>query len=85
MITVNDGSVITANTYTGTIALDDDVNGATIDVMLIIAPWSSSGSNIFAIGVVPDGDINLTMGPIKKSIITVNGDDEIVEMIKTIY
>ena len=86
-ITVNDGSVITANTYSGTTALDGDVNDATIDVMVIIAPWSSSGSNIFAIGVVPDGDINLTMEPIEKTIITINGDDEIdeiVEMIKTI-
>ena len=86
-ITVNDGSVITANTYSGTTALDGDVNDATIDVMAIIAPWSSSGSNIFAIGVVPDGDINLTMEPIEKTIITINGDDEIdeiVEMIKTI-
>ena len=86
-ITVNDGSVITANTYSGTIALDGDMNGASIDVMVIIAPWSSSGSNIFAIGVVPNGDINLTMRPIEKTIITINGDDEIdeiVEMIKTI-
>lgn len=86
-ITVNDGSVITANTYSGTIALDGDMNGASIDVMAIIAPWSSSGSNIFTIGVVPDGDIDLTMGPIEKTIITINGDDEIddiVEMIKTI-
>lgn len=86
-ITINDGSVITANTYTGTIVLDGDVNSKTIDIMAIVAPWSSSGSNIFAIGIVPNGDINLIIGTIEKTVITINGDDEIddiVEMIKTI-
>ena len=86
-ITVNDGSVITAITYSGTIALDGDVDGETINVMAIIAPWSSSGSNTFAIGIVPDGNINLMIESIEKTIITINGDDEIdeiVEMIKTI-
>ena len=86
-IIVKDGSTVTANTYSGTIALDGDMDGASINVMGIIAPWSSSGSNIFAIGVVPDGDINLEIGPIKQTLITIDGDAEIegvLELIKTI-
>lgn len=82
-ITVKDGSTVTANTYSGTIAL----NGASIDVMGIIAPWSSSGSNIFAIGVVPDGDINMEMESIEKTVITIDGNaeiDDLLELIKTI-
>jgi len=86
-ITVKDGSIVTANTYSGTISLNGDMNGAGIDVMGIIAPWSSSGSNIFVIGVVPDGDINMEMGPIEKTIITIDGNaeiDDLLELIKTI-
>ena len=86
-ITVKDGSTVTANTYSGTIALNGDMDGASIDVMGIIAPWSSSGSNIFAIGVVPDGDINMEMGPIEKTVITIDGNaeiDDLLELIKTI-
>ncbi len=86
-ITVKDGSTVTANTYSGTISLNGDMNGAGIDVMGIIAPWSSSGSNIFVIGVVPDGDINMEMGPIEKTIITIDGNaeiDDLLELIKTI-
>lgn len=86
-ITVKDGSTVTANTYSGTIAINGDMNGASIDVMAIIAPWSGSGSNIFAIGVVPDGDINMKLGPIEKTVITIDGNSEIedlLELIKTI-
>ena len=86
-ITVKDGSVVTANTYSGTIAINGDMDGASIDVMAIIAPWSSSGTNIFVIGIVPDGDINLKMGPIEQTLITIDGDAEIedvLELIKTI-
>ena len=86
-ITVKDGSTVTANTYSGTIALNGDMDGASIDVMGIIAPWSSSGSNIFAIGVVPDGDINMEMESIEKTVITIDGNaeiDDLLELIKTI-
>jgi len=86
-ITVNDGSTITANTYAGTIPLGDDANGASIDVMGIIALWPSSDSNIIAIGIVPDGDINLRIGYNEKTVITINGEAEIEEilgLIKTI-
>ena len=86
-ITVKDGSTVTANTYSGTIAFNGDMDGASIDVMAIIAPWSSSSTNIFAIGVVPDGDINLKIGPIEQTLITIDGDTEIegvLELIKTI-
>lgn len=85
-ITVNDGSTITANTYAGTIALGDD-NAAPIDVMGIITLWPSSNSNIIAIGIVPDGDINVGIGQIEKTVITINGEaeiEEILDLIKTI-
>ena len=86
-ITVKDGSSVTANTYAGTVAIDGDMDGASISVMAIVAPWSSSGTNIFAIGIVPDGDINMKMGPIEKTLITIDGNAEIedmLELIKTI-
>ncbi|HJH32184.1 MAG TPA: hypothetical protein C5S50_08440 [Methanosarcinaceae archaeon] len=85
-ITVKDGSTITANTYAGAIPLDDN-NGASIDVMGIIAMWSGSNSNVIVIGIVPDGDINLNMEAIEKTIITIDGEAEIeniLELIKTI-
>ncbi|MGP8321139.1 MAG: hypothetical protein ACT6FE_02265 [Methanosarcinaceae archaeon] len=85
-ITVKDGSTITAITYEGIIPLDDG-NGAPIDVMGIIAQWSSSNSNIIAIGVVPNGDINLKIETIEKTVITIDGEAEmkdILELIKTI-
>ena len=86
-ITVKDGSSVTANTYAGTVAIDGDMDGASIGVMAIVVPWSSSGSNIFAIGVVPDGDINMNLGPIEQTLITIDGNAEIedmLELIKTI-
>ena len=83
-ITVKDGSTVTANTYSGTISLNGDMNDAGIDVMGIIAPWSSSGTNIFVIGVVPDGDINLNLGSVEKTLITIDGDAEIEEMLELI-
>lgn len=90
-ITVKDGSSVTATTYAGTAAMDDDVggdvNGASIGVMVIVVPWSSEGTNIFAIGVVPDGDVNLNLGPVEKTLITIDGNAEIedmLELIKTI-
>ncbi len=85
-ITVKDGSTITAITYEGMTSFDDG-NIAPIDVIGIIAQWSSSNSNIIVIGVVPDGDINLKMETIEKTIITIDGEaeiEDILELIKTV-
>ena len=84
-ITVKDGSSVTATTYAGTAVIDGD--GASIDAMVIVVPWSSAGTNIFAIGLVPDGDINMNLGSIEQTLITIDGDaeiEEILELIKTI-
>ena len=86
-ITVKDGSSVTAATYAGTAVIDGDVDGASIDAMVIVVPWSSAGTNIFAIGLVPDGDINMNFGPVEKTLITIDGNAEIedmLELIKTI-
>ena len=86
-ITVKDGSSVTATTYAGTAVIDGDVDGASIDAMVIVVPWSSAGTNIFAIGIVPDGDINLNLGPVEQTLITIDGEaetEEMLELIKTI-
>ena len=86
-ITVKDGSSVTATTYAGTAVIDGDVDGATIDAMVIVVPWSTEGTNIFAIGLVPDGDININLGSVEKTLATIDGDaeiEEIIELIKTI-
>ena len=83
-ITVKDGSTITATTYSGTINMNDGMNDASIHVMGIIALWPSSGSNIFVIGIVPDGDINMEMGPIEKTIITIDGNAEIEDLLELV-
>jgi len=82
-LTIDDGSVATVNTYSGTVPVDS----ASIDVVGILALWSSSNSNIIAIGIVPDGDIKLIIGSLEQTIITINGDKElndVAELIKTI-
>ena len=83
-ITVKDGSSVTATTYAGTAVIDGNADGASIDAMVIVVPWSSAGTNIFAIGLVPDGDINLNVGSVEKTLITIDGAAEIEEMLELI-
>ncbi|MBN2487937.1 MAG: hypothetical protein JXA98_02805 [Methanosarcinaceae archaeon] len=83
LLAIDDDSVAAVNTYAGTLPMD----GASIDIIGIVALWPSSNTNIIAIGVVPDGEVNLKLGAIEKTLFKVNGDEEIaevVDLIKTI-
>lgn len=81
---VKDGSSVTANTYSGTITSSDGRNSVSVDVMGVIVPWSGSGSNIIAIGIVPDGDIKVKTELIDLTVITIDGNAEIEEMLELI-
>ena len=80
LLAIDDDSVAAVKTYAGTLPMD----GASIDIIGIVALWSSSNTNIIAIGVVPDGEIKLKLGAIEQTLFNINGDEEIVEVVELI-
>lgn len=82
-INLNDGSIATTGIYNGKMGTDT----TSINVSGIISLWSGSNSNTIVIGIVPDGEIALPGRNNGETLLTIDGDqeiNEIIEMIKTI-
>lgn len=82
-ISLDDGSIATTGIYSGKMGTD----ATSINVTGIIALWSNSNSNTIVVGIVPDGQITLPGGNNEQTLLSIDGDqemNEIIEMIKTI-
>ena len=82
-INLNDGSTATTGIYSGKMG----TGNTSINVTGIIALWSNSNSNTIVAGIIPDGQIALPDENNEQTLLSIDGDqemNEIIEMIKTI-
>jgi hypothetical protein len=82
-ITLDDGSVAVTSIYEGHMSGGRN----SVNITGIAALWSGSHSNTIAIGIIPQGDIDIKVADVEETVLTIDSDkeiNEILEMIRTI-